>query len=137
MTREKFGDIQLHIEWAAPPEVKGSSQGRGNSGVLIMGLYEIQVLDTYRNPTYADGHAGAIYGQWPPLANVARPPGEWQSYDIAFEAPRFEAGAAYGGAAQARFRELLLPHRRLRARSPQAPVGCLAAVPGRRRILCA
>src|SRR4051794_6258497 len=78
MTRDKFGDIQLHIEWAAPPEVKGSSQGRGNSGILVMGLYEIQVLDTYNNPTYADGHAGAIYGQWPPLANAARPPGEWQ-----------------------------------------------------------
>src|SRR5581483_12136172 len=71
LTKEKFGDIQLHVEWAAPPEVKGSSQGRGNSGILIMGLYEIQVLDTYKNPTYADGHAGAIYGQWPPLANVA------------------------------------------------------------------
>ena len=73
MTREKFGDIQLHIEWSEPPDVKGSSQGRGNSGVLVMGLYEIQVLDTYHNPTYADGHAAAIYGQWPPLANVARP----------------------------------------------------------------
>jgi hypothetical protein len=92
MTRDKFGDIQLHIEWSEPPEIKGASQGRGNSGILIMGLYEIQVLDTYKNPTYADGHAGAIYGQWPPLANAARPPGEWQTYDIMFEAPKFEAG---------------------------------------------
>jgi hypothetical protein len=92
VSREKFGDVQIHVEWAAPPEARGTSQGRGNSGILVMGLYEIQVLDTYRNPTYADGQAGAIYGQWPPLANAARPPGEWQTYDIVFEAPRFEGG---------------------------------------------
>jgi hypothetical protein len=91
LTREKFGDIQLHIEWSEPPDIRGTSQARGNSGVLIMSRYEIQVLDAYRNPTYADGQAGAIYGQWPPLANPSRPPGEWQSYDIVFEAPRFEA----------------------------------------------
>ena len=89
-TKEKFGDMQLHIEWAAPAEVDGSSQWRGNSGVLLMGHYEIQVLDSYNNPTYADGQAGAIYGQWPPLVNASRKPGEWQTYDIAFEAPRFE-----------------------------------------------
>jgi hypothetical protein len=91
-TKEKFGDIQLHIEWAAPAEIDGTSQWRGNSGVLLMGVYEIQVLDSYNNPTYADGQAGAIYGQWPPLVNASRKPGEWQTYDIAFEAPRFEAG---------------------------------------------
>src|SRR5438132_4253355 len=73
-TRERFGDCQLHIEWASPMEVKGTSQGRGNSGVLLMSRYEIQVLDMYQNPTYADGQAGAIYGQWPPLANPARKP---------------------------------------------------------------
>ena len=89
-TRAKFGDCQLHIEWAAPAEVRGRSQGRGNSGVFLQGLYEVQVLDSYENPTYADGQAGAIYGQWPPLANATRKPGEWQAYDIVFEAPRFE-----------------------------------------------
>jgi len=91
-TRESFGDVQLHIEWAAPRIVAGNSQARGNSGVYLMGLYEVQVLDTYNNQTYADGQAGAIYGQWPPLANAARPPGEWQTYDIIFEGPRFENG---------------------------------------------
>jgi len=90
LSRDKFGDCQLHIEWASPAVVTHNSQGRGNSGVLIMSRYEIQVLDAYNNPTYADGQAGAIYGQWPPLANPARKPGEWNTYDILFEAPRFE-----------------------------------------------
>ena len=89
-SREKFGDCQLHIEWATPPDVRGESQERGNSGVFLMGRYEIQVLDSYGNPTYADGQAGAIYGQWPPLVNATRPPGQWQAYDIIFEAPRFQ-----------------------------------------------
>ena len=88
-SKAEFGDCQLHIEWAAPSEVKGNSQGRGNSGVFLMGLYEIQVLDCYDNPTYADGTAGAIYGQCPPPVNASRKPGEWQSYDIFFTAPRF------------------------------------------------
>jgi hypothetical protein len=90
ITREKFGDCQLHIEWSEPPEVSGTSQARGNSGVILMSRYEIQVLDAFKNPTYADGQAGAIYGQWPPLANPARPPGQWNVYDIVFEAPKFE-----------------------------------------------
>src|SRR5665811_718350 len=90
MTREKFGNVQLHVEWSEPADVKGTSQGRGNSGILIMSRYEIQVLDAFKNPTYADGQAGAIYGQWPPLANPSRPPGQWQAYDIVFEAPRFD-----------------------------------------------
>jgi hypothetical protein len=89
-SREKFGDCQLHIEWSSPGVVRGTSQGRGNSGVLLMSRYEIQVLDAYNNPTYADGQAGAIYGQWPPLVSPARKPGEWNIYDILFEAPRFE-----------------------------------------------
>lgn len=89
-TKQKFGDCQLHVEWAAPAEIQGSSQSRGNSGVILMGRYEMQVLDSYNNPTYADGAAGAIYGQWPPLVNPVRPPGQWQSYDIVFEAPRFD-----------------------------------------------
>ncbi|HZT30697.1 MAG TPA: DUF1080 domain-containing protein [Bryobacteraceae bacterium] len=90
VTKEKFGDCQLHIEWSAPAEITGDSQWRGNSGVLMMHRYEIQVLDSYNNPTYADGQAGAIYGQWPPLVNPARKPGEWNVYDIVFEAPHFE-----------------------------------------------
>lgn len=89
-TKEKFGDVQIHIEWTSPAKIEGASQGRGNSGVLIMGLYEVQVLDSYGNVTYADGQAGAIYGQYPPLVNAVRRPGEWQAYDIVFEAPRFE-----------------------------------------------
>jgi hypothetical protein len=90
LTRQKFGDCQLHVEWSSPAEVHGNSQGRGNSGVLLMSRYEIQVLDAWENPTYADGQAGAIYGQWPPLANPARRPGEWNTYDIVFEVPRWE-----------------------------------------------
>lgn len=89
-TKLHFGDCQLHLEWAAPAVVKGDSQGRGNSGVFLMGLYEIQVLDCYDNPTYADGTTGAIYGQYPPLVNACRKPGEWQTYDILFVAPRFD-----------------------------------------------
>jgi hypothetical protein len=89
-TKEKFGDCQLHVEWAAPAEIVGTSQARGNSGVILMGRYEVQVLDSYDNPTYADGQAGALYGQWPPLVNPVRKPGEWQVYDIVFEAPKFE-----------------------------------------------
>jgi hypothetical protein len=89
-TREEFGDCQLHLEWAAPADVQGDSQGRGNSGVFLMGRYEIQVLDCYHNPTYADGTTGAIYGQYPPLVNACRQPGEWQTYDIIWEGPRFE-----------------------------------------------
>ena len=90
VTREKFGDIQLHVEWASPVEITGDSQWRGNSGILIMSRYEIQVLDSYNNKTYADGQAGAIYGQWPPLVNASRKPGEWHTYDIIFESPRFD-----------------------------------------------
>jgi len=89
-TREHLGDCQLHLEWAAPEEVKGDSQGRGNSGVFLMGLYEIQVLDCYDNPTYADGATAAVYGQFPPLVNACRKPGEWQSYDIVWSGPRFD-----------------------------------------------
>jgi len=89
-SKEHFGDCQLHVEWAAPAEVKGESQGRGNSGVFLMGRYEVQVLDCYDNPTYPDGTTGALYGQCPPLVNACRRPGEWQSYDIIWEGPRFE-----------------------------------------------
>lgn len=87
-TREEFGDCQLHVEWSAPSEVKGSGQERGNSGVYLQGRYEIQVLDSYQNKTYPDGQAGAFYGNAAPLVNPARPPGEWNTFDIVFRAPR-------------------------------------------------
>jgi hypothetical protein len=91
-TRDSFGDCQLHVEFCTPNPPKGDSQGRGNSGVYIMGRYEIQILDSYNNPTYADGSCGSVYGQYPPLVNASRKPGEWQSYDIVFTSPRFQDG---------------------------------------------
>jgi hypothetical protein len=90
-TLESFADVQLHLEWASPMPVQDEGQDRGNSGVILMGLYEVQVLDSFQNPTYADGQAGAIYGVQPPMVNVSRAPGEWQSYDIYFRAPKFLA----------------------------------------------
>ena len=90
-TKRAFGDVQIHIEFATPAEVEGSGQGRGNSGVYLMDRYEVQILDSYENETYFDGQAGALYKQSPPLVNASRRPGEWQSYDILFEAPRFDA----------------------------------------------
>jgi hypothetical protein len=89
-TTKKFGSCQLHVEWASPSEVKSKSQGRGNSGVMLMSKYEIQVLDSFNNRTYADGQASAIYGQYSPLVNATRAPGEWQTYDIIFDAPEFD-----------------------------------------------
>ena len=91
-TKEKFGDCQLHVEWAAPTKAEGESQGRGNSGVFLMGLVEIQVLDNYNNPTYPDGFAGSVYGVNPPFANALRAPGEFQTYDIVFRRPVFKDG---------------------------------------------
>jgi hypothetical protein len=88
-TRENFGDVQLHLEYAIPADVTGSSQDRGNGGVTFMSRYEIQILDSFNNRTYADGMMASVYGEWPPLVNVSRKPGEWQSLDIVFEAPRF------------------------------------------------
>jgi hypothetical protein len=90
-TKAQFTDFQLHVEFATPKEVKGDGQGRGNSGVFLLGVFEVQVLDSYQNPTYPDGQAAAMYGQYPPLVNASRPPGEWQTYDILFTAPRFTA----------------------------------------------
>jgi hypothetical protein len=91
-TKGRFADFQLHIEFATPSKVDGNSQGRGNSGILFNGVYEVQVLDSYDNPTYPDGQAGALYGQTPPLVNASKRPGEWQSYDIIFESPRWKDG---------------------------------------------
>jgi hypothetical protein len=88
-TVKEFGDCQLHVEWMAPSPAEGEGQDRGNSGVFLMNLYEVQVLDSYNSRTYADGQAAAIYGQYPPLVNACRPPGEWQTYDIVFRRPRF------------------------------------------------
>jgi hypothetical protein len=90
-TREAFGDCQLHVEFAEPDPATGTDQNRGNSGVFLHGLYEVQVLDSYRSPTYPDGQAAAVYGQFPPLVNASRAPGVWQSYDIVFHGPRFDA----------------------------------------------
>ena len=89
-TKQSFGDIQLHLEWRAPEEVVGEGQERGNSGVYIQGRYEVQILDCYENKTYVNGQTGAVYKQHIPLANACRPPGEWQTYDIIFVAPRFK-----------------------------------------------
>ena len=86
----EFGDCQLHVEWAAPSQVKGDSQGRGNSGIFLLGLLEIQVLDNYDNPTYADGFAASVYGINPPLANALRPPGTYQVIDIIFRRPIYQ-----------------------------------------------
>lgn len=89
-TRQAFGDCQLHVEFAEPVPPVGEDQGRGNSGVFLMGLYEIQVLDSYQSKTYADGQASAVYGQFPPQVNASRPPGQWQTYDIIFHSPHFD-----------------------------------------------
>jgi hypothetical protein len=91
-TRDSFGDCQLHVEFAEPSPGVGESQERGNSGVFLMGQYETQVLDSYQNKTYADGQAAAEYGQYPPLVNAARPPAQWQTYDIIFHRPHFKDG---------------------------------------------
>jgi hypothetical protein len=91
-SKDQFADGQYHIEWMELEGTTGKSQGRGNSGIFIMGLYELQVLDNYQAETYADGMAGSIYGQYPPLANATRPQGQWQSYDVIFHAPKYEDG---------------------------------------------
>jgi hypothetical protein len=89
-TKQAFGDVQLHLEWATPGEIVGEGQGRGNSGIFLMGRYEVQILDSYNNKTYFDGQAGAVYKQYAPLVNASRRPGEWQTYDIIFHAPAFD-----------------------------------------------
>ncbi len=94
-TKRVFGDCQLHIEWRTPSDVVGESQGRGNSGVFLQGIYEVQVLDNYNNRTYRNGQAGSLYKQHAPLVNACKPPGEWQTYDIIYTAPRFNKDGAY------------------------------------------
>lgn len=90
-TRESFGDCQLHVEFAEPTPPRGEDQERGNSGVFLQDRYEVQVLDSYQSRTYPDGQAGAVFGQFPPLVNASRAPGLWQTYDIVFRGPRFDA----------------------------------------------
>jgi len=135
-TQDHFGDCQLHVEWAAPAEVKGESQGRGNSGVFLMGLYEIQVLDCFDNPTYADGYTAAIYGQCPPLVNACRKPGEWQTYDIVWFGPRFDGEKLlrpasvtllHNGVLAHHNRDLIGPttHRQVRTYEPHPEAGPL------------
>lgn len=94
-TKEKFGSFQLHVEWSAPTVVKGEGQGRGNSGVFLQGLYEVQILDCYQNETYSNGQTGSLYKQATPLANVMRKPGEWNTYDIIYSAPVFNEDGTY------------------------------------------
>lgn len=89
-TKQTFGDCQLHIEWRVPAQLEGKDQQRGNSGIFLQARYEVQILDSYENPTYVNGQAASIYKQYPPLVNASRKPGEWQSYDIIFTAPRFD-----------------------------------------------
>ncbi|MDW7694095.1 DUF1080 domain-containing protein [Flammeovirgaceae bacterium SG7u.111] len=93
-TKQSFGDMQLHIEWRSPQEVKGEGQGRGNSGVFLMGRYEVQVLDSYESKTYVNGQAGSIYKQSPPLVNAMKPVDQWEVYDIIWKAPRFNKDGA-------------------------------------------
>lgn len=119
-TREKFGDCQLHIEWQEAENVKGAGQGRGNSGVFLMNRFELQVLDSYKSPTYADGQAGSLYGQWPPLVNPIRKPGEWQSYDVIFEAPRFEGEKLVSPAYVTLFFNGVLVHNHQKLNGPTA-----------------
>jgi Domain of Unknown Function (DUF1080) len=109
-TRESFGDCQLHVEWSAPSPPKGDGQDRGNSGVFLMSRYEIQVLDSFHARTYPDGQAAAIYGQFPPLVNAARRPGEWQTYDIVFTAPRFNGQAVAAPATVTVFHNGIVVH---------------------------
>jgi hypothetical protein len=98
-TKQTFEDYQLHIEWLIPQDIQGQSQARGNSGVFMQGIYEVQVLDSYNNPTYVNGQAGSVYKQSPPLVNAMRKPGEWQVYDIIYTAPRFkEDGSVFSPA---------------------------------------
>ena len=117
-TRESFGSCQLHVEWSAPTEITADSQGRGNSGVFLLGLYEVQVLDGYDNPTYADGLTASIYGQYPPLVNACVPPGAWHVYDIVFESPRYDSGKLVAPAFMTVFHNGVVVQHRQRIQGP-------------------
>jgi len=135
-TKAEFGSCQLHVEFRTPHVVVGEGQGRGNSGVFLMKLYEVQVLDCYQNPTYADGTTGALYGQFPPLVNACRKPGEWSSYDIIWEAPAFDGDelvkpafitVILNGVVVHHHKELQGPteHKQLASYKPHPPTGAL------------
>jgi hypothetical protein len=109
-TRDSFGDCQLHLEWMEPVPASGDSQGRGNSGVFLMQRYEVQILDCFENLTYPDGQTAALYGQSPPLVNACRRPGEWQSLDIVFQAPRFDGEKLVRAARASVFHNGVLVH---------------------------
>lgn len=110
VSRQKFGDCQVHVEWMPPANYDGPWYNRGNNGVLLMGLYEIQIFDSWNEKIYPDGQAAAIYGQTPPRVNVCRPPGEWQSFDIVFTAPRFAEGKLVRPARVTMFHNGVLVH---------------------------
>ena len=133
-TNATFGDFQLHAEFATPDPAVGSDQGRGNSGIFLFGLYEIQVLDNFRNKTYPDGQAGALYGQYPPMVNACRPPGQWQTYDILFNSPIFDGErlvtpgyvtVIHNGVVVQNHRKILgtSEHRQLAHYDPHGPMG--------------
>lgn len=123
-TRRAFGDVQLHIEWRTPAEIAGEGQERGNSGVFLMERYEVQVLDSYDNRTYSNGQAGSIYKQSIPAVNASRPPGAWQSYDIVFTAPRFDAGGnVVAPAAMTVFHNGVLIQNHFELRGPTVNIG--------------
>ncbi len=117
-SKQGFGTCQLHVEWRAPTEIYADSQGRGNSGVFLMDQYEIQVLDSFDNPTYADGSAAAIYGQYPPLVNACVPPGRWNVYDVVFEAPEYTFGRLLSPAYLTVFHNGILVHLRQELQGP-------------------
>ncbi len=117
-SRSAFGSCQLHVEWQAPVDIHADSQGRGNSGVFLLGLYEIQILDGYQNPTYADGLTASIYGQYPPLVNACVAPGQWQVYDIVFETPSYADGKLATPAFLTVLHNGLLVHHRQPAQGP-------------------
>lgn len=112
ITKEKFGSCQLHIEWATPVQSARQGQARGNGNLFLMSRYEVQILDSYENLTYADGQAAAIYAQWPPLVNASRQPGDWQSFDLFFEAPSFANGRLVRAAAVTVLHNGVLVHHR-------------------------
>jgi hypothetical protein len=123
-TKQSFGDIQLHIEWLAPEDPGKTSQGYSNSGIFLMGLYEIQVLNSYENTTYSNGQAGAFYKQAMPDVNASRPPGEWQCYDIMFYAPRFEEnGSLISPARAAVLHKGVLIHHNVELQGPCVFIG--------------
>jgi hypothetical protein len=113
-TKQEFSNFQLHVEWATPDPPKGDSQDRGNSGVFLLGRFEVQVLDSFNNRTYPDGQAAAIYGQFPPLVNASRKPGAWQMYDIAFTAPTFSGSTLASPATVTVFHNGVLVHNAVR-----------------------